>query len=276
MRKSLVSLTIFITLSALLNQTEAQVNWQQFRMKAENYYYYLEQSGLQNFSCNFTTDSYLNFIEKYADSTYNYPLKMIWTRAGKIYYVLESYPTTKDKIERKDIMQRIQLTKNQFQGFYLDWLNFLMISPFVDIPDEAKVDFIADTVKVRYSSPTDSTTRVSKIFLKSGRLLKVLVESHNDKVFNYPQYQEVAGKWICTGWDSQIIKDGQVRSGLATRLELTKFQEYWMPIRADILVQTVEKPDQKYLSTLFLKGYNFDIPIQKLETPADTSRSTSK
>lgn len=275
MRKSLKSLSIFITLFALLNQADAQENWQQFRAKAENYYHYLEQGELQNFSCKFTTDAYLRFIEKYADSTYNYPLKMIWTRAGKIYYILESYPGINDKIQRQDIMQRIQLTKNQFQGFYLDWLNFLMISPFIDIPSTAKVEFTADTVNVQYMSPTDSTTWVRKTFLKSGRLLKILVESHHDKVFNYPQYEEVAGKWLCTGWDTQIIKDGAVKSGLATRLELTKFQGYWMPIRADILVQTAEKPDRKYISTLFLKGYDFDIPLQELETPADTSVSSS-
>jgi hypothetical protein len=191
--------------------------------------------------------------------------------------VLQPNERLNDPAQRTLLLEKIQLTKNQFHGFYLDWLSFLIISPLDDIPAAASVSFKGDTVDVHYTNQEGSlAVAVRKVFLRSGRLLWVEVESATEKVINYPQYQEAEGKWICLGWDSQIYVNQKITSGLSTRLELTRFHNDWMPIRADIIVQTAEIPDQKFRSIIFFKGYEFDLPLQELPQPTAAEESTKK
>jgi hypothetical protein len=241
--------------------------WEDFKTQIEGYYHFLEKSDLENFKCSFTSLLYLNFIEKYQDSTYYYPLNMIWTRTGKIYFLLKEYPMTDSDSARQKIMQNIQLTKNQFHGFYLDWLNFLILSPLSDVTENVKYTFTEDSIKVCYSEIDSLGTEVTKIFRPSGQLYKVMVVSPNEKILNYPKYREVGDKWLCTGWDTQIIQDGEIQSGIATRLELNKIEGLWLPVRVDFIVQTVEKPGEKFYSTLFIKDYQFNLPLQEIENP---------
>lgn len=255
-------------------QYPATDSWKEFQKTTEGLYHYLEASPIQNFSCLVSTDMYMNFINSLGDSSYLYPLKLIWLREGKIYYVLQPSERLNDPEQRTQLLEKIQLTKNQFHGFYLDWLNFLIVSPLVDIPSNAQVNFKGDTVDVHYTSDEEGAkASVRKVFLKSGRLLWVEVESVSEKVVNYPLYREVEGKWLCIGWDSQIYVNQVINSGLSTRLELNKIQNVWMPYRADIVVQTADKPGQKFYSIIFLKDYNFNLPLQELTVP--TTRTDS-
>ncbi len=216
----------------------------------------------------------MNFIHSLGDTIYLYPLKLIWLRQGKIYYVLQPSDRLNDPQQRAPLLEKVQLAKNQFHGFYLDWLNFLIVSPMVDIPPSAQVNFKGDTVDVYYTSEEDGAKAgVRKVFLRSGRLLWVEVESATEKVVNYPVYREVEGKWLCVGWDSQIYVNRSISSGLSTRLELNKINGVWMPFRADLMVQTADKPGQKFFSTIFLKDYNFDLPLQELPLPSSTADS---
>jgi hypothetical protein len=250
-------------------------SWPEFQKNSQGLYYYLESTNLQNFSCLFSTDSFIGFIKSQGDSNYTYPLKLIWMREGRIYYVLQPSEKLNDPGQRSQLLEKIQLTKNQFHGFYLDWLSFLISSPFADIPITAQVNFQRDTVDVHYfSQGGDSSANVRKVFLRSGRLLRVEVESDSEKVINYPRYEEVEGKWICLGWDSQIYLNQKISSGLSTRLELKKIRDFWMPSRADIIVQTIEKPDQKFRSILFLKEYELDLPLQELPQSTSTDDSS--
>jgi len=256
--------------------TQSADSWPEFQKKTRELYFYLESSSLQNFSCLFTTDSFIGFVETLGDSAYTYPLKLIWMREGKIFYVLQPDERLNDPAQRAQLLEKIQLTKNQFHGFYLDWLSFLIISPVDDIPAAARVNFRGDTVDVQYTNQEGNlAATVRKVFLRSGRLLRVEVESSTEKVINYPQYQETEGKWICLGWDSQIYVNQNIASGLSTRLELSRIQNIWMPIRADVMVQTAEKPGQKFRSIIFLKGYEFDLPLQELPQPTSPEDSST-
>lgn len=250
-------------------------SWKEFQKTTEGLYHYLEASTIQNFSCLFSTDTYMNFVNSLGDSSYLYPLKLIWLREGKIYYVLQPSDRLNDPEQRAQLLEKVQLTKNQFHGFYLDWLNFLIVSPLVDIPPSAQVNFEGDTVDVRYTNEEEGAkVSVRKVFLKSGRLLWVEVESASEKVVNYPVYREIEGKWLCFGWDSQIYVDQRISSGLSTRLELSKFQNVWMPYRADLVVQTADKPGQKFYSIIFLKDYNFNLSLQELPLPSSRTDSS--
>ncbi|UCE74820.1 MAG: hypothetical protein JSV56_03720, partial [Methanomassiliicoccales archaeon] len=229
------------------------------------YYHYLMASEVQNFNCYITTQNYINFMKEKGDTVNTYPLKFIWTRSGKIYYVLQPFPGMENDTERPKILEKIQLLKNQFHGFYLDWLNYLIISPLDDIPAGTEAVFKGDSVFVSYATAEDGIqTTVRKWFLPSGRLISFEVETQSQKVVSYPDYQEVDGKWLCIGWDTQIFEDNEVNSGLSTKLELQKTQNAWFPARVEVLVQTIEKPDERYISTLYLKSYDFNLPLLEL------------
>jgi len=240
-----------------------QETWDTFKKKAKPYYSYLMAGNIQNFSCYISTQTYINFLKEKADTVNTYPLKFIWTRGGKIYYVLQPFPDMENEDERPKFLQKIQLMKNQFHGFYLDWLNFLIISPLDDIPKGIDAVFKGDSVFVSYVTADQATVR--KRYFRSGKLISFEVETQSEKVVNYPEYREIEGKWLCAGWDTQIYVNDKIRSGLSTRLELRKIQNEWFPIRADVFVQTVEKPGEKFVSTFFFKTYEFNLPLFELE-----------
>jgi hypothetical protein len=126
--------------------------------------------------------------------------------------------------------------------------------------------FRNDSVFVSYvTTAEEPTATVRKRFFRSGQLISFEVETQSERVINYPIYEEVEGKWLCAGWDTQIYVDDKVTSGLSTRLELRKIQNDWFPIRANVLVQTIEKPGDKFLSSIFLKEYEFNLPLYELE-----------
>lgn len=248
-------------------------DWGSFSERSREYYHHMYSPRLENFSCLFTTSSYIDFIQQQADSQYTYPLKFIWTHTGRVYYVLEPLPAVSDSSAKNVVLNEIQKVKRQFHGFFLDWQNFLIFTPFDDIPENAKTILSPDSVRVDYSSGEgDKVARVRKLFLPSGKLVKVSVEAGGQKVVNYPVYDELEGKWICTGWETRIIQNGEVVSGLVTGLELRKIQEYWVPMRVDFVVQTREKPEEKFLTTIFLKDFLFNQPLQEIRQPAGTGR----
>ncbi len=270
-------LLIFLLVWGIFSILLADNPLEEFRKQTKSYYHHLEPSPFQNFSCLFTSGSYIDYIMSTGkDSSYAYPLKLIWTRSGKLYYILMPYPAMNQPEERQKVLEKIQLIKNQFHGFYLDWLNFLILSPVDDIPEDAVYFSRGDSVFITYSNTEEGeSARVEKIFMRSGRLSKVTVITSEDKVMNYPKYKEVAGKWLCYGWDTRVSAGEEITSGIATRLELKKLNQFWFPVRADILVQTVEKPGEKFLSTLFMDGFEFDLPLQELpytKEGADTTR----
>jgi len=258
---------LFLVVSGGFSQ-ENREEWETFRERVQPNYYYLLSSSIQNFSCYLTTQNYISFLKERRDTVNTYPLKFIWTRAGKIYYVLQPYPGMETSSERGKILEKIQLMKNQFHGFYLDWLNYLISSPLDDIPLAAEMQQRGDSIFVSYFvDDQGSQVHVKKAFIRSGRLISVEVITKSEKVVNYPLYNEIGGKWVCSAWNTQIYQDSMVTSGLYTQLELRKIDEQWYPARADVIVQTMEKPNEKFISTLYFKEYEFNLPLHELEDP---------
>jgi hypothetical protein len=62
--------------------------------------------------------------------------------------------------------------------------------------------------------------------------------------------------------------NGEVASGLFTQLELRKIETDWFPNKADVIVQTSDQPNEKFISTLYFKGYELDLPLYELDNPA--------
>ncbi|HFE65103.1 hypothetical protein B1H10_07445 [candidate division KSB1 bacterium 4484_188] len=263
-------LILFTILFILLNgkPVPAQENLKTFKDRVTPYYYCLENMPVKNFTCLFTTSEYVNFARENYDSSFTYPLKLTWIKNGRVYYTLQPYPTKMDSTRRRIFLTQVQLVTNQFKGFLLDWQNFMLYSPLSDIPDSAEIKAGHDTIQVVYTSGEGKLmAHVKKLFLPSGKLIQVTVWSGSGKVVNYPIYIELEDKWVCSGWNSQIYENGQISSGIANRMELRKIGDYWMPIRVDMLVQTSKKAEEKFLSTIFMKEFIFDVPLQEINGP---------
>jgi hypothetical protein len=266
MKSKFTSLIILLLFGLCNSYGQDQILWKDFVNNAEKYYYKIDESNINNFSATITSATYLNYLKSNEyDSSYTYPLKFIWTNQGKVYYVLQPYPNMSDEIKRKEDLVEIQAIKNQFKSFLVDWQNFMFYSPFGDIPQDPTVHLANDTVQVTYfSGEGDMQVTVKKLFLSSGKLTKVTVQSSNQSVMVTPVYVEKEGKWLCAGWDSQIYQASEITSGTAIRLELYKTPNYWMPSRVNMLIQTVEKPEEKYLITLYLKDYIYNIALEEI------------
>jgi hypothetical protein len=246
----------------------ADEQWEAFKQKSDGYYYHLSSPDVENFTCLFSSSAYINYVRQLADSTFYYPLKLIWTREGKIWFILQPYPDMTDANMRQRTLQQIQMVREQFRGFFLDWQNFIISSPFEDIPEDGLATFSGDSVKVSYTSGEGQLqTSVTKCFLPSGKLYRVVVKSGSQKIVNHPQYSEVNNKWLCIGWDTQIYANNVVSSGMSTRIDLNKIEGHWMPVRVETLVQSTQKPGEKFLSTIYLKDFLFNIPLQEIGSP---------
>ncbi len=251
---------------------QGRMPWKDLKTKAPHYYHTLENSDVQNFSCLFTSSTFVDYAKQHFDSSYAYPLKLVWLKEGRAYYILQPFPDSVTEENKRDLLRAIQAVKTQFQGCLMDWQNFLLFSPFIDIPGNARISYGPDSIDVHYQVGEGlSATRVEKLFTPAGLLLRVTVQMGNKTIKNYPFYREVEGKWLCTGWDSQIYEGREIVSGIATRLEFRKIHNNWMPVRVDLMVQSKQSPDQKFTSTLFLKDYLFNLALQEIPNPQSGS-----
>lgn len=257
--------TIFI--GSLAGQEKA-LDWDDFITEHEIYYANVNRTDITNFSCLISSSSYVDFIKSKADSTYYYPLKIVWTREGKVFYIMLPFPEGDNGELQEVIPAKVQNLKKLFTGTLLDWQQFCLYSPFKDIPENAGTKFKGDTIGVSYKiSQEDKIVRLKKTFTKVGLLLRVIWESGKLKIITYPSYDNVFDKWLCIGWDSQIYSDGEVVSGMTVGLELVNLSGFWLPTRFDILAQTKSDSSRKSLSSLYFKNHIINENFELIEPP---------
>lgn len=252
-------------------------NWEQFKKEKKTYYSTLEGSAIENFSCLVSSSEYIRFISRIADSSFYYPLKLIWMRDGRAYYILQPFPPILSDSIHHEIVVRVEELKSLLKGTLADWQQFALSSPFSDIPPDARISFGQDTVSVAFGIAEDiKKTSVKKLFTRGGELAKVLWSSGELSIVTYPFYKEVENKWVCKGWRSQFYKNGEVTSGLAVSLELAKMENAWLATRLDVIAQAKETASQRSIIQLFLKSYLFNQQFEIVKAPSDTTKSSQK
>lgn len=266
--KTIIKATSLILL--FINILFPQENWQDFKNDKIKYYATLEESGVENFSCLISSSEYIHFIKEIADSTYYYPLKIIWLKEGKIYYVMRDFPPNLADSTQKDLITKIEELKNLFKGTLPDWQQFSFFSPYKDIPDGAVVNFGKDTVSVSFRiSEGEKSILLKKTFTKAGELARVIWSSGDAKISTYPYFNEIENKWICQGWKNQFYRNGEVNSGLLVSLDLNKIENVWLPNQFEIVAQTKNNPGQKSVILLFLKNYIFNEKFEIVSNPSE-------
>ena len=256
-----------------ITQLIAQTPLEQFRNEVERYYSFASQKAdLENFSCLITSTPYISFIKEVADSQYYYPLKFLWQRSGKAYFILQPLPKV-DNDQRRKILIQAQQLKRLFRGVYLDWQKYSLVSPVGIYSNNATFVDYGDTVAVEdYYTDAAQNVRTRRLYSKAGLLLKDEWDNGDFRVVNLPVWQTVQNKWVCVGWRSQIYNQGKISSGMEVSLQLINLDGVWLPYQIDILAQSSENPNEQVLTSLYLKNYFFNEKIEVLKREeADSS-----
>jgi len=261
-----------ILLSTLLfNIGFPQEDFFEFRLQKEGYYHYVDQKKIKNFSCLISSSIYINFIKDKTDSSYYYPLKVVWTAEGSVYYIMQPFPDSLDKNLQEKVVKHVKMLKQVFTGVLLDWQRFSLFSPFLNIPEDAEANFGLDTVSVNYSIVKDGqAVKMKKVFGLGGKLLQVIWRSGDMKIITNPSYGEANNKWLCYGWDNQIYNRALVTSAMTVGLELVLLEDTWLPIRFDILAQKQAEPDQKTLFSIYFKNFIINEEFEIVSPPSES------
>ena len=255
----------------------AQENWQQFKAEKAKYYSTLEQVGVENFSCLISSNDYIRFINKIADSTFFYPLKIVWMKEGKVYYIMQPYPPDLSDSIQQQFLNKIEGLKKVFKGILSDWQQFSFFIPYKDIPDSAMVNFNSDTVGTSFRvSEKGTTISLKKTFTIAGELARVVWSSGDLRIATYPYYNEIEGKWVCQRWKSQFYQNGRITSGLMVSLDLEKVEKAWFPNKFEIIAQSQNNPAQKSVIQLFLKDYILNDKFEIVSTPSEQTNQQAK
>jgi len=244
----------------------AQLTVPQFKAQAESYYHNLMDSEIQNFSCLITSSTFIDYVKDKVKDSEIYPLKFIWTREGKLYFILQPFPSEITAQQQQEYVRAAQAVRKLFRSVFYDWDKFELSTPFEDIPDSARVFVGTDTVGVHYKIHSNNfRASVKRSFTRSGELFREIWKSEKIKIINYPIYEVVEGKWLCRGWDTQVYENNEIKSGMAIQLNLTKVEGFWLPSQIDILAQSSQNPDQKVLTSIYIRDYIFNENLQTIQ-----------
>lgn len=264
-------------LLASLALSAQQSEWEKYKNEVRGYHYALNTTGTTNFSCLLTANFYVNFANSIGvDSSYQYPLKFIWTRDHDSYFVLQPLADSLADATRRKSLTQIQQIKNLFTEIFLDWKRFSLNSPFDMVPEDAEVVFTGDTVNVSFRiAEGGAPVRVKQTFTRGGQLGRISLKQNNIKHVNYPFYREVDGKWICVGWNSQSFEGDTVSSGLAVRLQFGKVQQIYLPHQFVLTAQQSDKPDVKTTIVFYLKDFALNEELEILKNIKSDSTSAN-
>lgn len=268
---------LFVVLFFAGGMLRAQDSWPAFEKQARRYYHVIADSSVQNFSCKFTYGVYINFLKGKSDSSYYYPLKLIWTRDHGSYFVLQPLPPQLNDSLRREALTRIQALQNLFKSILADWEELCIKGPLEGISPQARIQFQGDTVSVTtVLGEGEEKGLESKTFTRAGQLGRFVWRYGEKKVINYPVYQEHEGRWLCTGWNNQSYAGSEILNGWAVRMEFSRPQRIYWPIRMDVVAQG-RNPENQEIRTkayvLFLKDFVINENIEVLLQPDTTTSS---
>ena len=101
----------------------------------------------------------------------------------------------------------------------------------------------------------------------NGICLKISVAfpDKNEIINTYPGFKLMGNKWLCTGWTVQTLINGSVESGFVVKLRSRNMDNYWIPERLNLQLQTRNTEDVRYLRTYIFKNIilNRDLQFKK-------------
>jgi hypothetical protein len=202
------------------------------------------------------------------DTVHTYPLKFIWMKGNKTFYILQPYDNMGDEQKSSEILKQVSHVRERFQEFYNYWQHFGINSPTNDIPDSAEIIYSSDSIVVSYSlDEKQEKNNIRKIYSKIGSLKKMKEITDHREIITRPQYTVWEEKYVCNGWRTQIFLDHILSKEIITRLELDSVGSHQVPARVIIDSLKLGIISEKVRSVIYIKEYEFDIPLRELKAP---------
>jgi len=245
----------FLLFLIILNQlSRSQVNEIEFLQTVNSLYYSLESSDLQNFSAWISSDY---FRENLKDVMPNeeYPLEIIWTNPNRIFFIKRPLPVISDSV-KSDMAQTLQLEMQQeLKGLLIDWQRFYGGNLLAGLPAQYKLTTRSDTVLLEYETlEQGEKIQACLYFGQNGLWLKLLLKyiESPQEINIYPVFNYIENKWLCSGWQVQMLEKSEVQSGFIVQIISHKIDKYWLPKRLNMQLQTKDKKD-----LIYHREYNF-------------------
>ena len=84
--------------------------------------------------------------------------------------------------------------------------------------------------------------------------LKIALSNEDSKeiIYTYPKYTYIDSRWLCNEWRVQVENEGVITSGILVKINSQKIQDYWLPQKIYMFIQTAEEPGKA-----FIREYDF-------------------
>jgi len=259
-------LLFFGLISACFSQT-FQLDEKEFFLSIQDSYYSLNNSGITNFTCLVSNSSLEEFAEKNWDNPEVFPIQFIWMKPDRVFLSQQGVPALSDTTQEVFIKKLADL-KQQVKAVLLDLQRFYFTGIYSSISDDYILIKKKQVIEILFNQSSDSIlTQFKYVFGMNGLCLKVEAFYPEEKraIITYPTFKIVKTKWLCEGWEVQILQNDQIESGFAVKLDNNLTDKTWVPVNLNLEVQKKAEPGKVYVDVIKFRSYLFDQSLQLME-----------
>jgi len=255
---NLTKITILFSFIVCLN-IQAQIDNTTFFNRLNSIYHNLNDSDIENFSVSITSDYFEYNTEEVVDHNTYSPIEFIWVKPRQLQFNRNNLPAGVDSIQQANIFNLQNEMFQELRGIFMDWQRFIGGNILFDLPENHLINSAGDTVFISFDSFESNEPIKMKFYFGLNAVcfkIETIYPKIDQKMITYPSYVLIDGKWLCTEWIIKIVQNGIINSGFSVNFQSGRHQETWLPIQAQIQVQTRQK-----LNKTFTRLYKFRNPV---------------
>lgn len=260
---------VFLLFSSFSIAQNVQLDEKAFFSSIKNSYYSISSSDLDNFTCLITNSGIEEFGQQNWDNPEVFPLQFIWINPDRVFLSQQGVP--KLDAEKQSVFdQKVADLKQQVKAILLDLQRFYITGIYSSISEDYILVKKKQVVEIFFDVMEDSiSTRFKYTFGMNGLCLKIetVYEGQNRIITTYPSFKVIKTKWLCEGWEVQIIENEDVISGFAVALNNNFVDNVWIPTDISLEVQKKDEPGKTYVDKLKFRNYLFNQSLQLLDQP---------
>lgn len=263
-------MSFILLLTGFLYSQDTVFNEQEFFKSMQESYYALDATEMKNFTVLLTNLRTEQFAAEQWKNSEIFPLQLIWLSSDRMFLSEQGVPALNDSAKQVYSVLVSDL-KKQITGVLFDLKRFYLTGIYKSISSDYTIKNINDVVQIKFSknAAAEDTTFFTYFFGKNGLCLKIETDtpSNNLKVETYPHFKIVKTKWLITGWEVQMSKNGEIYSGLTIELNNTFTKDVWVPQDMIITVQKTETKGTTFTDLVKFRNFLFNQPLQYIEQP---------
>lgn len=246
---------------------EFHLDEKKFFADLQDSYYSMSETELENFTCLVTNSTMEDFAEEHWNNKEIFPLQFIWIEPDRVFLSQQGVPSLADTLQREfeqnfaDLKQQVKAILLDLQRFYINGIYASISQDYILVKKKQVLDIIFEVAQDTLNTQFKYTFGMNGLCLK----IETAYPSINRIILTYPQFRVVKTKWLCTGWEVQIVDNGDVSSGFAVTLDNQFIDPVWVPTKIDLQVQKKEEAGVTYSDVLKFRNYLFNQSLQLID-----------